>query len=45
MSDTIYTLQDFMTQTKGIVYILVISYLIGFTAFWHFLFRRDKKED
>ncbi|MCK5125099.1 MAG: hmc operon protein 4 [candidate division Zixibacteria bacterium] len=45
MSDMIYTLQDFMTHTKGVVYILAVSYLIGFTAFWCFLFRRDKKED
>jgi hypothetical protein len=41
MSDTIFTLQDFMFHTKGIIYLLAIGYLIGFTWFWKFL-RNDK---
>lgn len=45
MESTIHTLQEFMIRTKGIVYILAIGYLIGFTAFWKFLFARDKSED
>ena len=45
MSETIHALQEFMIQTKGIVYILAIGYLIGFTAFWKFLMRGEKKED
>jgi len=45
MTETIHTLQEFMFRTKGIIYILAILYLLGFTAFWKFLFSRDKKED
>ena len=40
MSDSIHTLQDFMLQTKGVVYILAVAFLIGFTWFWRFLNRQ-----
>ncbi len=39
MSDTIHTLQEFMLQTKGILYLLAVAYLIGFVYFWKFLNR------
>lgn len=42
MGETIHTLQEFMTQTKGIIYILALGYLIGFVSFWRFLNRRQK---
>ena len=45
MSDTIHTLQEFMTHTKGIVYILMVCYLIGFTWFWRFLHNREPKDN
>ena len=45
MSEGIHTLQEFMMQTKGIIYVLAAAYLIGFTAFWCFLHARDKKND
>jgi len=37
----IYTLQDFFTFTKGVIYILVIIILIGLAGFWQFLTERD----
>ncbi len=37
MSEGIHTLQEFMLQTKGIVYLLAIAYLIGFSWFWRCL--------
>jgi hypothetical protein len=40
MSEGIHTLQEFMTQTKGLIYLLAIGYLVGFVAFWRFLFRK-----
>jgi len=45
MSETIHTLQEFMFQTKGIIYILGVSFLIGFTWFWGFLNRGRQNED
>ena len=38
----IYTLQDFFSFTKGVIYILVIITLIGMAGFWRFLTERDK---
>ena len=45
MSDGIQTLQEFMKQTKGILYLLAIAYFVGFVSFWKFLHGREKKED
>jgi hypothetical protein len=45
MGDGIHTLQEFMRQTKGILYLLAIAYFVGFISFWKFLHGRDKKED
>jgi len=45
MGETIHTLQEFMTQTKGIIYILGIGWLIGFTWFWHFLNKNQKDDE
>jgi hypothetical protein len=42
MTDSINTLQEFMFRTKGIIYILAISFLIGFTWFWGFLNKNRK---
>ena len=36
-----YTLQDFLTYTKGVVYLLMAAILIGVTGFWLFLTDRD----
>ena len=44
MGESIHTLQDFMFQTKGVVYLLAIGYLIGFVWFWRFLFKGEKKK-
>jgi len=45
MSEYIHTLQEFMMQTKGMLYILSVGYLIGFIGFWKFLHGREKKEN
>jgi hypothetical protein len=45
MGDSIHTLQEFMFRTKGILYLLAISYLIGFVWFWKFLNGRQKNEE
>ena len=39
--ETIYTLQEFMTHTENITYVLIVAALIGITGFWLFLTERD----
>ncbi|AOY57588.1 MULTISPECIES: sulfate respiration complex protein HmcD [Desulfococcus] len=41
MDGIFYTLQDFMTHTKGVTYIIMVLALISITAFWRFLTDRD----
>lgn len=41
MDGIYYTLQDFMTHTKGVTYIIMVLALISITAFWRFLTDRD----
>ncbi|HKK32888.1 MAG TPA: hmc operon protein 4 [Desulfomicrobiaceae bacterium] len=36
-----YTLQDFLTFTKGFTYVLMGVGLVGFIGFWRFLTARD----
>ena len=45
MTETIQTLQEFMRQTKGILYLLALAWFAGFIFFWKFLLGREKKED
>ncbi len=45
MGESIHTLQEFMVQSKGIIYMLSLGYLIGFVAFWKFISARDKDEN
>jgi hypothetical protein len=42
MDPTFYTLQDFMTHTESVTYLLVIATLIGMTVFWLFLTGKDE---
>jgi hypothetical protein len=44
MSEGIQTLQEFMTQTKGILYLLAVGYLVAFVGFWRFLHDREKED-
>jgi len=37
MNHVFYTLQDFMTYTESVTYLLVIATLAGMTLFWLFL--------
>ena len=41
MHNIFYTLQDFLTHTKGIIYILIVLILLGMLGFWKFLTARD----
>ncbi len=41
MDGVFYTLQEFMTHTKGVTYVLIIAILIVMLGFWGFLVERD----
>jgi len=43
MHDIFHTLQDFLTQTKGVSYIVAAVLLAGFIPFWRFLTDREPK--
>jgi hypothetical protein len=44
MEQIFYTLQDFMTHTKGVAYVLIAAALICLPLFWRFLTGRDDHE-
>jgi hypothetical protein len=44
METIFYTLQDFYTHTKGILYILMIAALIGFALFYKFISEKDDSD-
>ena len=41
--ETIYTLHEFMLQTKNVIYVLIVAALLGITGFWLFLTDRDEE--
>jgi hypothetical protein len=41
MEGGFFTLQDFMTYTKGVTYLIMIVALFAITGFWLFLTDRD----
>jgi hypothetical protein len=41
MDQVFYTLQDFLTHTESVTYLLVIGTLVGMTLFWLFLTGND----
>jgi hypothetical protein len=41
MDGIFYTLQEFMTHTKSVTYILIIVVLLAMLGFWSFLVERD----
>jgi len=43
LENTIFTLQDFMTYTKGITYIIMGEILVFIPLFWKFL--TDREDD
>ncbi|MDP8240131.1 MAG: hypothetical protein P9X24_13665 [Candidatus Hatepunaea meridiana] len=45
MTDTIHTLQEFMTHTKGILYIFAVCYLILFASFFKFINANERDEE
>jgi hypothetical protein len=42
MDPIFYTLQDFMSHTESVTYLLVLATLIGMTVFWWFLTGKDE---
>ena len=42
MEGIFYTLQEFMTYTKGVVYIIMVLALLAFVGFWRFLAGNDE---
>ena len=41
MESLFYTLQDFLSHTEGVTYVLIVCTLVGMAGFWHFLNQRD----
>ncbi len=39
--ETFLTLQDFMTHTKSVTYVLIVVILFAMLGFWYFLVERD----
>ncbi len=44
MESIFYTLQEFITYTQSIVYLLAVGALVALALFWRFLTGRDKKK-
>ena len=42
MDTVFYTLQDFLTHTKAVIYILIVLALFALAGFWSFLTARDE---
>ncbi len=42
MDGIFYTLQDFMTYTEDVTYILIVAILLVMLGFWNFLVARDE---
>jgi hypothetical protein len=42
MDAIFYTLQDFFTYTKAVIYILIVAILFAMAGFWSFLTGRDE---
>jgi len=45
MESIFYTLQDFMTHSKGITYLIMGGILIFMPLYWLFLTDRDEKKE
>ena len=39
-----YTLQDFLTHTEGVTYLLILVALAGIAGFWFYLNGRDEDD-
>ena len=44
MEGAFHTLQEFMTYTKGVVYIIMVLALLAVVGFWRFLAGNDDQE-
>ena len=45
MAEGLYSLQEFMSQTKGLLYLLGVGYLVLFVGFWKYLHDRENEGD
>ena len=45
MSEGFYSLQEFMSYTKGMLYLFGVGYLVLFIGFWKFLHDRENEDD
>ena len=45
MSEGFHSLQEFMSYTKGMLYLFGVGYLVIFVAFWKFLHDRENEDD
>ena len=43
MDGIFYTLQEFMTHTKGVTYVIIVLALLVFLGFWKFLTGNDEE--
>ena len=41
MDGIFYTLQEFMTYTKGVTYVIMVAALLSMIGFWRFLAGND----
>ena len=42
MDGVFNTLQEFMSHTEGVTYVLILVILVGLLGFWRFLVERDQ---
>jgi hypothetical protein len=45
MSEGFHSLQEFMSHTKGLLYLLSVGYLVAFVFFWRYLHDRENEDD
>jgi hypothetical protein len=44
MNHSFHTLQDFLTHTEAVTYVLIVGILAAIAIFWCFLTQRDEDE-
>ena len=45
MGNIFHTLQEFLTYTEGVTYILIVAILFAMLGFWNFLVGRDEDQN
>ncbi|MFH0792797.1 MAG: hypothetical protein V2A74_02060 [bacterium] len=44
MMSEIHTLQEFMSHTKSISYLIAVVFMVGFIFFWNFLTAKEDRK-